>query len=167
MLNFIDDTEEPVTLVHGLRLHPLDGSAPNQRVPVLSEYLEDIVFGDSSPALLAALQSHPQAPCALPAPHPMMPGAAAAQTDEAETGRIAAALLTVKHQTQACIEQLNAACAEAAALRRDVDELVRVHGRVARQDPVLLWRPEDYRHVPMLAEHDKASKSANKKRKKR
>lgn len=69
---------------------------------------------------------------------------------------------------QACIEQLNAACSEAAALRRDVDELVRVHGRVAQTDAVALWRPEDYRHVPMMAEHDKASKAgANKKRRKR
>lgn len=101
VLNFIDDAEEPVTLVHGLRLHPLDGSAPNQRVPVLAEFLEDIVFGDDTSAgLLAALHAHPQAPVALPAPHPLMPGATE-QSDEAETGRIAAALLTVKQQTQA------------------------------------------------------------------
>jgi hypothetical protein len=34
--------------------------------------------------------------------------------------------------------------------------------RVMGVDPVVLWRPEDVRHVPMMAEHDTGKKKAKK-----
>ncbi len=46
MLHFLDPNEEPVVLLHQLRLHPLNGKPPNVRVPVVAEFQEDIVFMD-------------------------------------------------------------------------------------------------------------------------
>ncbi len=114
-----------------------------------------------------ALVRNPQQPLVgFPAPHPLLKGVEE-NPSETENRRIADAIRAVKRQTQCCAEELSNATLLVNALRDDVSQLLLLHGRVSRDDEIVLWRPEDYRHVPMMAEHDNRRKSTNSKKRKK
>jgi hypothetical protein len=114
-----------------------------------------------------ALERHQQEPLVgFAAPHPLLKGVEE-NPHEIENRRISEALRSVKRQTQACIEELSNATLIANALRDEVSQLILQQGRVGRDDEIVLWRPEDYRHVPMMADHDNRRKSGSSKKKKK
>jgi transcription initiation factor IIF auxiliary subunit len=71
VLHFVDPDEEPVSLVHMLRLHP-DLGRPATAAPVVAEMTDDIVFLKSSETMAVALAFDAGFEQGLAQPHPLL-----------------------------------------------------------------------------------------------
>merc|ERR1712093_194818 len=123
------------------------------------------MFINPSPMMEAALlQNSGSALRALP--HPALDEREVLEgqnADEGEAQMLRDAIRAVKNRILMAKDQFDVAEAEASQLRQRLEELIRQHGAVYGNDEIKLWKPEDFRHVPMVSTHD-ASNASKKKR---
>lgn len=132
-------------------------------MPIVSEHAEDIVFTNPSPEIAAQLDKERAFTAMAADPHPLLKKIAVVEAhdaapDEQEMQLLKKALRGVRQQAFAVLRAFDGAAAEAAALSREVEDLVKRNSRVYSDEPVTLWRPEDFRHVPILSDHDHSAK---------
>ncbi len=166
VVNFVDPKEEPVVLLHMLRLHTEDGKPPG-RAPVVSEMADDIVFVNPSLQMIDALKREPGVLNDVALPHPLLQEVvvrAGDTPDEAEIRLLKDATAIVKQRAAKVKSDIDAASVEAATLRERLEEAIAKRCRVNSEEAVALWKPEDFRHVPMMAEHDTGVKKVRDKR---
>lgn len=161
---FVDPNEEPVSLVHMLRLHP-DQGRPATSAPIVSEQSDDIVFMNPSAQMAAALAHEPGFEPGVVRPHVLlgnddlvMKQRSDAGVDEAELKLLEEAKKALKQRALQAKREFDALQSEAMALEEEFEAEVQRQSRVNKSDPVVLWRPEDVRHVPMMADHDTGKK---------
>jgi YEATS domain-containing protein 4 len=160
VVHFVDEKEEPVVLIHMLRLHTDDGKPPG-RAPVVSEVADDIVFVNPSEQMAEALKREPGVLDDVALPHPLLQEVvvrAGDTPDDAEKRLLRDAVGIVKQRAAKAKAEIDAATAEAAELQARLEELVRKRSRVLSDEAIVLWKPEDFRHVPMMADHDTGAK---------
>jgi len=78
--------------------------------------------------------------------------------DEAEKRLLRDAVAIVKQRAAKAKSEIDAAAVEAAKLKERLEELIRKRSRVLSDEPIVLWKPEDFRHVPMMEDHDTGAK---------
>ena len=163
VVHFVDPAEDPITLIHTLRLYPLEGEPPTKG-PVVSEMAEEIVFVDPGAQMEAALQRQGSVEQRV-LPHPSLGDLVVLQgdsPDEAEMRVLRESVQVVKKRTIEARHRFDAAHREAGVLKAEVERLVREKSVVYGNQEIKQWQPESFRHVPMIGAHDVAM-SAKKK----
>ncbi len=169
VVHFVDPQEEPVVLIHMLRLHP-DMGRPATMAPVVAEQGDDIVFLSPSAVMTAALQTDPGYQEGVTRPHPLLDNddlvtktlRNGPEVDQ-ELQLLEEAKKALKMRALRAKRDFDALQSESVALTEQLEAIVAKKSRVYASDPVVLWRPEDVRHVPMMAEHDTGKKKKQKK----
>ena len=151
VLNFVDPNEESVSLVHMLKLHPDEPIKPAAKVPVVSEFIEEIEFSNPGEELKKALQRNRLISQEV-LPHPMLKKPQETP-DDGEIKTIKIALQSVKETTYSLKSQFDEISALAVKLRGDLEREIAEYGKANNlEEEVELWKPEDFRYAPVIEE---------------
>lgn len=164
---FIDPKEEPVVLVHTLRLFPLEPLPPAAKKaaarlpkgPVVSDVGEEIVFSSPSDDMAKALKRDPALGERL-LPHPALGDLVLEEGEtpnESEIRVLKDATSLVRERILKAKAAFDQADEQTAILQAELDRLIREKSVVYGNDEIVLWKPEHFRHVPMVGEHDHAA----------
>jgi hypothetical protein len=162
VVKFVDPAEDPITLFHTLRLHPLDGKAT--KGPVVAEVPDESVFVSPSVMMEEALKKD-AAWGERVLPHHLLGDLIVLEgdcPDEAEMKVLKEAVQNCDEKTHMLKSRFDILHEESIKLRRELDQLIQSQSAIYSSEPVKIWRPEDFRHVPMMGAHDSASSKKKK-----